>query len=63
MKKGLAAAFLMVGAITATMVLGASAFWTTDTVTTNTVYTSGSADIQVYWSEDCSSPYARVADG
>lgn len=52
----------MVGAITATMVLGASAFWTTDTVTTNTVYTSGSADIQVYWSEDCSSPYALVAD-
>ncbi|MGE5595689.1 MAG: hypothetical protein ACM3S1_06580 [Hyphomicrobiales bacterium] len=47
MKKRLFAAFLIVGAISATMVLGASAFWTTQTGTAQVTANAGTADLTV----------------
>gem|GEM_PF-2923725 len=46
-KKRLLASFLIVGAISATMILGASAFWTTEEFRSTVTANSGSADIQV----------------
>ncbi len=47
MKKRLLASFLIVGAISATMIMGASAFWTTDNVNVQVNATAGTADLKV----------------
>lgn len=47
MYKRLIGAFLIVGAVTATMVMGASAFWTTGNINVNVNATSGSADLSL----------------
>ena len=47
MKKRLFAAFLMVGAISAVMVMSASAFWTTRTATADVQATAGEANLTI----------------